>query len=183
MSEAWIRTFSGKMFDLLDPQPEMIYIEDIAHAGSQMNRFTGHCRFPYPVTQHERLGSYLVPEEHALQFLLHDASESYLGDMNRPLKHFTDAGIAYQVVEAKIQALIYDVFGLSAIEAPIVKEIDNRMLCAEKRQLMPTPDFIRDVRRFDFRWSKDTKAANVEIVETSFVDNKRMFLERFYQLK
>jgi len=55
------------MFDILNPTPDMINIEDIAHAGSQMNRFTGHCRFPYPVTQHERLGSYLVPEEHRLR--------------------------------------------------------------------------------------------------------------------
>lgn len=176
MSEAWIETFSGVAFDLLDPQPDMVNIVDIAHAGSQMNRFTGHCRFPYPVAQHERLGSYIVPEENALEFLLHDGSEAYLGDMNRPLKHFTLAGVEYRKVETKVQNLIREVFGLPQSESQIVKTVDNWMLYAEKQQLMPTDDFR-------FKWSEDGKAADVRIVETSFADNKRMFLDRFYQLK
>lgn len=173
MSKVWIETFTGKAFDMSDPQPDMIDIVDIAHAGSQMNRFTGHCRFPYPVTQHERLGSYLVPEEYALQFLLHDASESYLGDMNRPLKHFTNAGIAYREVEAKLQTLIYTVFGLPILELPDVKRVDEEMLYAEKSQLMLNGP----------AWHEGHKRADVQIVETSFADNKRLFLERFYQLK
>lgn len=173
MSKAWIETFTGKMFDVIDPQPDMIDIVDIAHAGSQMNRFTGHCRFPYPVTQHERLGSYLVPEENALQFLLHDASESYIGDMNRPLKYFSGAGTAYRAVEAKLQALIYDVFGLPLEEPQIVKDVDDEMLYAEKEFLMTSGP----------KWHAGHKMANIEIFETSFLDNKYMFLERFYQLK
>lgn len=175
MSSAWIETYTGLAFDILETRPEMIQIDDIAHSLSQANRFTGHCRFPYPVAQHSRLGSYLVPEEYALQFLLHDASEAYLGDMNRPLKHFTKAGEEYRIVEAKLQTMIYMRFGCSPIEAAVVKEIDNQMLYAEKAFLMTNLPWT-------VKWSSDEKAADVQIVETSFRENKRLFLERFYQL-
>jgi 5'-deoxynucleotidase YfbR-like HD superfamily hydrolase len=176
MSEAWIETSTGKKFDVLDPQPDMVCIEDIAHAGSQMNRFTGHCRFPYPVTQHSRLGSYIIDPEFALDFLLHDASESYIGDMNRPMKHFSIAGDEYRKVEARIQGVICDVFGIIRVEPAQVKRVDNMMLYAEKAQLMFGVTW-------GHKWSETEEAADIKIVETSFYDNKRMFLERFYQLQ
>lgn len=175
MGSAWIQTFTGKMFDILDPQSDMVCIEDIAHALSQGNRFTGHCKFPYPVSQHSRLGSYLVSKEFALEFLLHDASEAYIGDMNRPLKHFTTAGVEYRKVEAKIQGLITQVFGLPYVESPIVKKVDNLMLYAEKRQLMFSKQFV-------YKWSEEEEAADIKIVETSFRQNKSLFLRRFNHL-
>ncbi|HXQ34298.1 MAG TPA: hypothetical protein VN843_09815 [Anaerolineales bacterium] len=183
MSQATIQTFTGKMFDILNPTPDMICIEDIAHAGSQMNRFTGHCRFPYPVTQHEYLGSFIRPEncecaseqEHALKFLLHDASESYISDVNRPLKHFTDVGLEYRKVEKVIQDLVYVRYGLDPHEPPCVKTVDNWMLYAEKAQLMPTKEFA-------FEWSDDRKTADVIITERTFYQNKALYLSRFNKL-
>jgi len=175
MSSAWIETFTGIKFDVLDPQPDMVCIEDIAHAGSQMNRFTGHCRFPYPVTQHERIGSYIVEPEFALDFLLHDAAESYIGDMNRPLKHFSLAGDEYRKVEARIWKVIAHVFGIAEQEPAEVKRIDNAMLYAEKAQLMFGVTW-------GHKWSETQEEADVKIVETSFYDNKRLYLERFFQL-
>ena len=175
MSNATIVTASGMCFDILETTLDMICIEDIAHSLSQMNRFTGHTRFPYPVAQHSRLGSYLVPPKYALRFLLHDGSEGYLGDMNRPLKHFTPAGDEYRKVEARIQGLIYNKFGLSADEPEIIHEIDNQMLYAEKEQIMPPTEWQN-------KWSKDEKAADVRILETSFRVNKALFLDRFYNI-
>src|SRR6267378_1608096 len=99
-AKAWIVTYSGLQFYHLAPTPEMVCIEDIAHALSQTCRWTGHTKFHYSVAQHSIYCSFLVPAEHALAALLHDASEAYLGDMNRPLKHYTDAGPAYMKVEA-----------------------------------------------------------------------------------
>jgi hypothetical protein len=175
MSGAWIETFSGICFDILDPQPDMVRIEDIAHAGSQVNRFAGHCRFPYPVTQHSRLGSYIIDEEFALDFLMHDSSESYIGDVTRPLKHFSVVGDEYRKVEAKVQGVICDAFGISKVEPAQVKVVDNAMLYAEKEQLMAGVEW-------DHKWGDSERPADVKIVETSFADNKRLFLERFYQL-
>ena len=113
ISNAAIETYSGKWFDILNPQPEMIDIESIAHATSMVCRFSGHTRHHYSVAQHSWLGSYLVPRENALEFLLHDASEAYIGDMSRPLKHCTEAGKHYREVEARITAVIREVFGLA----------------------------------------------------------------------
>jgi len=175
MSKACIVTYTGIMFDIMEPTPEMIDIIDIAHSGSQMNRYTGHCRFPYPVAQHSRLGSYLVPREHALRFLLHDASESYISDVNRPLKHFTKVGEEYRKVEAPLQEAIYAKFGIFGPDPECIHDIDNQMLYAEKAQLMAATEW-------GTRWSLDRKEAPVIIVETSFLENKLLFLERFYEL-
>ena len=175
LSQAWIETFSGVRFDILDPKPEMVRIWDIAHASSQVNRFAGHCKFPYPVSQHSRLGSYIIEPEFALDFLMHDASESFIGDVTRPLKHFSIVGDEYRKVEAKVQGVICDVFGLSRVEPPQVKVVDNAMLYAEKEQLMFGVEW-------EHKWAETEKPADVKIVETSFQDNKRLFLDRFYQL-
>lgn len=172
---AWIETATGTAFNIMGPLPEMINIEDIAHSGSQINRFTGHCKFPYPVSQHSRLGSYLVAPELALRFLLHDASESYIGDMNRPLKHYTEAGKAYQRVEEPLQEAIYAKFGIYGSDPEEIHVIDNQMLYAEKAQLMGK-------LKWGEIWGRDERAADVKIVETSFADNKRLYLERFNEL-
>lgn len=175
MSDACIITATGLMFDILDTTPDMIQIEDIAHALSQGNRFTGHPKFPYPVSQHSRLGSYLVPLKYALRFLLHDASEAYMGDMNSPLKHFTSAGIEYRKVEAVLQDRIYKKFGLVGVDPEIIHDIDAQMLYAERAQVMP-------LTAWKHEWSKDQKQADVRIVETSFRVNKALFLDRFYNI-
>ena len=47
-----IHTFSGIAFDLLNPQPEMILMEDIAHSLAIINRSNGAAKFPYSVAQH-----------------------------------------------------------------------------------------------------------------------------------
>jgi hypothetical protein len=172
MSKATIVTHSGIMFDMLETTLDMITIEDIAHASSQANRYTGHCHYPYPVSQHSRLGSYLVPKHLALRFLLHDASEAYLGDMNWPLKNFTPAGKEYRKVETPLQRLIYKKFGIFGEDPEIIHRIDNEMLYAERRALLP---------RIPWTWGDETEA-DVKIVETSFRENKRLFLERFYEL-
>jgi hypothetical protein len=175
MSQATIVTASGIMFDIMETTPDMVKIDDIAHALSMNNRFTGHTKFPYPVSQHSRLGSYLVPPKYALRFLLHDGSEAYLGDMNRPLKHFTPAGVEYRKVEAVVQAVIYKKFGLVGEDPEVIHKIDNQMLYAEKAQIM-APTEWKNI------WSTDRTPADVKIIETSFRVNKAFFLDRFYSI-
>lgn len=188
MDHVVIQTFTGKLFDILNPTEDMICIEDIAHAGSAMNRFTGHCRYPYPVTQHEYLGSFIQPEtcqcrsyeEHAFKFLLHDASESYISDVSRPLKHFTHVGEEYRKVEKPIQNLIYTRFGLDPDEPPCVKLVDTQMLYAEKFALMPTKKFVVDW--FAVGGEQDRTPADVIITERTFYQNKFLYLSRFNKL-
>lgn len=74
------------MIDLENPRVEQIDIRDIAHSLSLINRFTGHTRTPYSVAEHCVIGSEIIRGEFALEFLLHDAHEAYLGDVSGPLK-------------------------------------------------------------------------------------------------
>ena len=129
-----ILTHSGLEFDVCNPDPDLIEIEDIAHALSHICRFTGHSKHFYSVAQHSCLCATLVPPEHALEALLHDAAEAYIGDVSSPLKAQLPG---YQAIEAKLEQAIRQRFGLPAQKTPWVKEADLQMLAAEKAQLMP----------------------------------------------
>ena len=50
--EPVIETYTGVMFNFLDPKQEDIKIEDIAHSLSLQCRFTGHCKQFYSVAEH-----------------------------------------------------------------------------------------------------------------------------------
>lgn len=176
--KAWILTYTGRQFYHLDPRPEMVCIYDIAHALSQLCRWTGHTRFLYSVAQHSWYCSYLVPREFALAALLHDASEAYLGDMNRPLKHYTAAGPAYMAVEAKVEEVIFGKFGLQYPMPEIIKQVDTQMLYAERYQLLN----VRDVWYEPNKWGYDDVQASVKIEEITPRFAEEMFLSRFNEL-
>jgi len=134
-------TYSGKHFYPLDPRPEDICIEDIAHALSQICRFNGHTKVPYDVVSHSCNVMRLLQEwgynkEVQLYGLLHDAHETYTGDIWSPLKH---ALPGFKEIETNIQRAIYRHFGLiepsTQIEIPI-KEADKYILALEAREFM-----------------------------------------------
>lgn len=131
-----ILTATGRYFDFSRPTADMIDIEDIAHALSRINRFTGHTRDFYSVAQHSVAVSELVPPEHALAGLLHDASEAYMGDLSSPLKQLVPQ---YKEIEQRVERAICARFGLVFPLDPSVKEADLRMLVTERRDLMPKP--------------------------------------------
>lgn len=106
---SYIQTLSGKHFNYLDIQHDDIVIEDIATALSHLCRFAGHLPEFYSVGQHSVLTSHLVPQEFALEALLHDAAEAYLQDIPSPLKRLLPD---YQVIEARVDAAIRQKFGL-----------------------------------------------------------------------
>jgi uncharacterized protein len=172
--KAWISTYTGKKFFLLHPRLKDIDIRDIAHALSMQCRWTGHPKFHYSVAQHSWYCSYLVPPSEAFDALMHDASEAYLGDMNRPLKHFTGAGPAYRAIEAVVQNAIAVRFEMRLVEPESVHIADNLMLYAEKKQL------IRSKFREAQKWGRG--AANVKITRWTPEKAERMFLKRFREL-
>lgn len=175
--KAHILTFTGKRFFILDPVVEDIDIRDIAHSLSMQCRWTGHCKFHYSVAQHSYYCSFLGPKKEAFARLMHDASEGYVADMSRPLKHYTDAGFAYRLVEKVVQTAINQRFGLPMTEPASVKIADNQMLFAERQQLMAGPPLDR---RLSIH--QDLGTANIKIKPWSTTHAERMFLKRFREL-
>lgn len=132
----WMQTFTGKAFYPLDPRVEDVAPADIAHALSLICRYGGHTRTFYSVAEHCVLMSHHVSPENALWALLHDATEAYVGDMVRPLKHSMPA---YREVEDRLMRVICDRFGLPYDCPAEVKAADTRILVDERAALMADP--------------------------------------------
>lgn len=129
---AWITTFSGKKFHYLNPQPEEINIKDIAHHLSLICRFTGATREFYSVAEHSIRVAEHVPPSLRLSALLHDASEAYLNDISRPVKH----SCMLKATEEGISKAVASKFG-TVNDNLIVKYYDSVLLATEARDLMP----------------------------------------------
>lgn len=135
---SWIQTFTGKRVDFNDLRPEMFCIEDIAHALSYINRFTGHTRRAYSVAEHSvRCVHHLVhanmetQDDDRTHVLLHDASEAYLNDLSAPVKHL-DALHGYRELEKRVERMLLHASGLRPVRDPaLIKEVDRILFASE----------------------------------------------------
>lgn len=142
----WIMTYSGIHFYLLDPRAEDISALDIAHALSNICRYTGHTKYFYSVGTHSILCAEQARNEGAstliqLYLLLHDATEAYLTDVSRPLKALL--GKVYTDMEDAVHKCVFEHFGLpqpTEGEWQIVKHYDNYLLANEIPLLMINPE-------------------------------------------
>ncbi len=132
----WVQTYTGKAFYLTEPDPSQIDPVDIAHALSMICRYGGHVSRFYSVAEHSVLISRALPRELALRGLLHDATEAYVGDVVRPLKHLLPE---YRRIEDRLMNAICARFGIPWVFPPEVKEADNRILRDERAALMTDP--------------------------------------------
>ena len=125
---SYINTYTGKHFYYDDPRD--FDIKDIARALSNLCRFTGHLEHFYSVAQHCVIASQIVPEHLALEALLHDATEAYLGDVNKPLKRLLPD---YQLIEHRVEQALRVQFNLPLEMSRGVKQADLIMLATERR--------------------------------------------------
>lgn len=139
----YVVTYTGAVLKPLDPDVDAIHIEDIAHALSNLCRFTGHTASFYSVAQHSVIASKIVPNRPhdarriALTALLHDASEAYLSDFSRPVKQQAGFGDAYRAAEHRLMVAIAMRFGLTWPLPPEIHDADVLLLRTEQRDLMP----------------------------------------------
>ena len=105
-----IMTYTKKMMDPLNADPQDIDIVDIAHALSLLCRANGHFPHFYSVAQHS-INCMLEAKARGysprvqLGCLLHDGSEAYLSDVTRPIKPHL---VGYAAYEDKLQNQIFD---------------------------------------------------------------------------
>ncbi|WP_346856550.1 hypothetical protein [uncultured Draconibacterium sp.] len=142
-----IRTYTGLYLNVLNPDPELICIEDIAHALSSLCRFGGHTGVFYSVAEHsvrcklmaQEQFKYGCTESHQqkademMAALMHDASEAYLVDVPRPVKELLPR---YYEIENNLMQVIAKKFGFTLPLSERVTNIDNIMLQREWDNLM-----------------------------------------------
>jgi len=172
-----ILTFSKIKFFPLEPVKEDIRIEDIAHLLSLMTRANGHCSHFYSVAQHsihcyKEAKSRWYSKRVQLGCLLHDASESYISDLTRPVKRNLPE---YFAIEEKLQGIIYDRFGLGDLseeELKWIEDVDDTLLYYEFEALMDFP--MLD--------SPPDKATEHDFSERDFASVEQEFLAIFNSL-
>jgi len=169
-------TNSGLVFDFVNPTEDMIDIEDVAHALSQLCRFTGHCDRFYSVAEHSLVGALIFMErgddELAFEFLMHDAHEAYVGDLSTNLKKLCPD---FKVIEERVDKLIRRKYNLANEMPSEVKQMDIRMLATEKANLLDNHS--------ESDWAV---LHNVEILNENLRDNvismreiRQLFLDTF----
>ena len=166
-----IQLYSGRYFSPFDPREEDILIQDIAHHLSNICRFTGAVTRFMSVAQHSVHVSYLVPQKHALQALLHDASEAYLCDLPKPIKELPDME-PYRKAEDNLQRLIFRRFKVPEEMHPSVHKADMRALATEFRDLMANYPLSKLYGKPD----KDT------IVPLTPTRANQLFMTRYHEL-
>lgn len=144
---------SGRTVDLMNLRPEDVNVLDIAHSLSRQCRYNGHVGGFLSVARHslwvaDRMEEMAVVNQNVhiiaardgkaadrlvalweMAGLLHDAAEAYIGDLVRPLKHGPEMGRIYKETEAKIEAVIAEVFDIGDHGfPPEVRDADNYVL-------------------------------------------------------
>lgn len=143
-------------------------IEVIAYSLANINRFTGHVGH-YSVAQHSVILSQQVPEEFALDALLHDATECYIGDVSAPLKAFLPD---YQKLEDHYHGVIDGHFNIKT-RHPVIKSADMKMLITEAYSFgMPLQHFPQGIKPYEFAIMPNSTP------EESYMD----FMNRFIEL-
>lgn len=169
--ENHIRTYSGLFFDPFDISSENVRIEDIAHALSMMVRANGHLNRFFSIAQHcincsKEAQHRGLCSKAQLACLLHDASECYLADIPRPVKHRL---YGYAEAEERVTKSVFTAFGIADIEPEVLKavsEIDDAMLYYEFNFLAGTKIFDKEPfisKRPDFS-EKKTKDVEKEFL-------------------
>lgn len=168
----WTNTFTGMRFWPIDPRPEEIVIEDIAHGLSLMNRFNGQTPRPYSVAQHSVYVSEECDPRDAFWGLMHDASEAYIADIVAPAKNFMPE---YKEIERNLMLAICRRFWLNPVQPSSVTMADSKVLSSEAR------DLFADDRRSKF-WRVPPAPMERKIKVLSWQQAEQKFLARFRKL-
>lgn len=184
-----ILTHMGRYLDLAAPEGYDFPIEEIAIGLARQPRFSGQTITAVgnwyaglSVAQHSTRVSRLVPPEIALQALLHDAHEAYIGDASTPWK---DVVPGYREAELRVAAALRDAHGLPAELDERVHQMDLLSLRAERRWYMPDA-LASHPRGFPTDWESGpeirARRGSMEFRARGPYNACNEFLLRYYEL-
>lgn len=146
-----LKTYRGDYVFPLKMTPEDIHPLDIAHALSNICRYNGHVQRFLSVGEHSVRCArrFTRTDPDFKRALLHDASETYLGDLIAPLKMLPEFDF-FLKAEERLEELICERFD---IEPPLVndavKEVDIAMRMTEMRDLKGIKSHLDTARYVD----------------------------------
>lgn len=107
----------------------------IAVSLSRINRWNGNTSRPFSVAEHSIRVARILPAGLKLAGLIHDAAESFIGDLPHPIRKAGGVG-RFEHIEAKITLWLYEDLGIRQhIGHPEVSEADRIMAATEYRDL------------------------------------------------
>ena len=150
--DKWILTHRGHHFSFIDLSGNVYDIKDIAHALAMTCRFGGMSLWHYSVAQHschiaEELFRETGDAALALDGLMHDAEEAYMGDMTTPLKRVMPE---FRELSGHVDKEIRKMYKFSGVPMemqPLTKEYDTRILLDEKTYLLPQSGIAWDIEK------------------------------------
>lgn len=139
--KAEIETMGGRYFNLADPKPEEVVLEDVATALANQSRFNGFVTESCSIARHAVLTAWLVLKQGhsidvALAALHHDSHEAYTGDITTPMKRMIGEDRLGPIVD-RIDAAIAEAFGINPhlFGDPAIKAADTLALRLEARDV------------------------------------------------
>lgn len=138
LSPYWIRVHSGGKFDLLNPRPSQMKIEDVVWSLSLIHRFNGHTQIPYTVLNHLIVCHDLAPNNVKRECMGHDYVEAYFNDISTKLKSLLPD---YQKLEYNAEMVAAKKWKLQFPYPKIVKQIDLTALAWEMKWLLKNSDY------------------------------------------
>lgn len=136
-----IRTYTGRPFNILCPNPDMVDIEDIAHSLAHQPLYNGRTERMYTIAQHSVEVAKRVKLQYRMAALLHHAAAAYMGDITLIRNFFPELKFA----EERLQAAIHVRFGVPPVLPPemvqAIHRADLEMQAAEYRDLLPAETF------------------------------------------
>ena len=163
---------NGTFFNFLEPEKSMYGIYDIANALSKICRFTGQGNEFYSVAEHSVFVSLLVEDSLAMEALLHDASEAFIGDVSTPLKRLLPE---YKVIEERIEQDVCRRFDLPYPLTPAVKYADKQAFYVEKEQVMGNLNSLE--------YLNGVEKPDIKIKFLNHTEAKTAFINRYFELK
>jgi len=141
-----LNTACGLTVDVTDIKQTDIRAYDIAWSLHNTIRYNGHAPVAWDVLSHTGLAYMLyvqdlkgqTDQKFSLALLLHDAAETYVGDLVWALKH-TDMGQEFNRFEKYVRQVIYSRFNLNVDEVPwdLIERYDRQAGAVEFHKFFP----------------------------------------------